>query len=105
MKQKAQKIGRIRAAVLGWLGAPFGLTDADAWARFGASSSAGVNVNDQNVLQLSAVWACARLISETIATLPLSIHERTSAGNRPAPEHPVHFIISSQPNADTTSSV
>lgn len=105
MKQKAQKIGRVRAAVLGWLGAPFGLTDVDAWARLGASSSAGVNVNDRNILQLSAVWACARLISETIGTLPLGMHERTSSGKRPAPQHPLNFIIGSQPNADTISSV
>lgn len=105
MKQKAQKIGRIRAAVLGWLGAPFGLTDADAWARLGATSSAGVSVNDQNILQLSAVWACARLISETMGTLPLGMHERTTNGKRPAPQHPLHFIIGTQPNTDTISSV
>ncbi|SOE48086.1 phage portal protein [Orrella dioscoreae] len=105
MKQKAQKVGRLRAAVLGWLGAPFGLTDVDAWARLGASSTAGVNVNDQNVLQLSAVWACARLISETIGTLPLGMHERTSSGKRPAPQHGLHFIIGTQPNPDTVSSV
>ncbi|WMD23045.1 phage portal protein [Achromobacter seleniivolatilans] len=104
MKQKA-KVGRLRAAVLGWLGAPFGLTDADAWSRLGVSSSAGVNVNDRNVLQLSAVWACARLISETMGTLPLGMHERTSAGKRPAPQHPLHFIIGTQPNFDTISSV
>lgn len=105
MKQKAQKIGRIRAAVLGWLGAPFGLTDADAWARLGATSSAGVNVNDQNILQLSAVWACARLISETIGTLPLGMHEKTTNGSRPAPQHPLAFILGVQPNADAISSV
>lgn len=102
---KAQKVGRIRAAVLGWLGAPFGLTDVDAWARVGVSSSAGVNVNDQNILQLSAVWACARLISETMGTLPLGMHERTTSGKRSAPQHPLHFIIGTQPNADTISSV
>lgn len=105
MKQKAHKVGRVRAAVLGWLGAPFGLTDVDAWARLGTSSSAGVNVNDQNVLQLSAVWACARLISETMGTLPLGMHERTSTGKRSAPQHPLHFIIGTQPNTDTISSV
>lgn len=105
MKQKARKVGRLRAAVLGWLGAPFGLTDVDAWAQLGASSSAGVRVNDQNVLQLSAVWACARLISETIGTLPLGMHERATGGKRPAPQHGLHFIISAQPNADTISSV
>src|SRR5690606_30996598 len=105
MKQKAQKIGRVRAAVLGWLGAPFGLTDADAWANLSNPSSTGINVNEQNVLTLSAVWACARLISETIGTLPLGMHERTSAGKRPAPQHPLHFIIGSQPNTDTIPSV
>ncbi|MGO3713553.1 phage portal protein [Alcaligenes aquatilis] len=105
MKHKTQKVGRIRAAVLGWLGSPFGLTDMDAWARLGATSSAGVNVNDQNILRLSAVWACVRLISETIGTLPLGIHERTRDGKRPAPQHPLHFILGMQPNADTISSV
>lgn len=105
MKHKAHKVGRLRAAVLGWLGAPFGLTDVDAWERFGANSSAGVSVNDRNVLQLSAVWACARLISETIGTLPLGMHERTTSGKRPAPQHPLHFILGTQPNADTVSSV
>lgn len=105
MKKKAHKVGRVRAAVLGWLGRPFGLTDVEAWARLGASSAAGVNVNDQNVLQLSAVWACVRLISETIGTLPLGMHERTSSGKRPAPQHPLHFILGTQPNPDTVSSV
>ncbi|MFY3534936.1 phage portal protein [Achromobacter denitrificans] len=105
MKHKAQKVGRLRAAVLGWLGAPFGLTDAGAWARLGVSSSAGVNVNDKNVLQLSAVWACARLISETIGTLPLGMHERASGGKRTAPQHPLNFIIGTQPNPDSVSSV
>ncbi|MVW72142.1 phage portal protein [Bordetella sp. 15P40C-2] len=105
MKHKAHKVGRLRAAVLGWLGAPFGLTDVEAWERFGASSSAGVNVNDRNILQLSAVWACARLISETIGTLPLGMHERTASGKRPAPQHPLHFILGTQPNVDTVSSV
>jgi len=102
---KQRKIGRVRAAVLGWLGEPFGLTDVDAWAALSTRSSAGVSVNDHNVLQLSAVWACARLISETIGTLPLGIYEKTSAGKRPAPQHPLNFIIGSQPNVDTISSV
>lgn len=105
MKKKAQKVGRIRAAVLGWLGAPFGLTDIDAWARLGVNSASGVSVNDQNILKLSAVWACVRLISETIGTLPLGMHERTRDGRRPSPQHPLDFILGTQPNSDTISSV
>ena len=53
------KPGRIRAALLGWLGKPFGLTDADAWAALSGASVGGVQVNAQTMLTISAVWACA----------------------------------------------
>lgn len=97
--------GRIRAAVLEWLGRPFGLTDVDAWANVFGRNVAGVNVNHQSMLTISAVWACTRLISETIATLPLSLYERTSAGKRVAVNHPLYRILHDQPNTDTTSAV
>ncbi len=98
--------GRIRSALLGWLGKPFGLTDADAWAALScAGTVGGVRVNAQSMLTISAVWACARLISETIATLPLSMYERASGGKRIATQHPLHFIIHDQPNVDTTAAV
>ncbi len=105
MKPKTKRIGRVRAAVLNWLGGPFDLTDADAWARFGNSSSSGQVVTEQSVLTLSAVWACARLISETIATLPLGMYEKAPSGRRAASQHPLDFIIGVQPNSDTVSSV
>lgn len=105
MKPKTKRVGRLRAAVLGWLGEPFGLTDEAAWARLGATSASGVNVTERSMLTLSAVWACARLISETIATLPLSMHERVTAGRRSAPQHSLHFVISTQPNAECVASV
>jgi len=105
MKPKTKRIGRVRAAVLNWLGGPFDLTDAEAWSRFGSSSSSGQAVTEQTVLTLSAVWACARLISETIATLPLGMYEKAASGRRPAAQHPLDFIIGVQPNSDTVSSV
>jgi len=105
MKTNVRKPGRIRAAVLEWLGRPFGLTDVDAWSALVNRDVAGVNVNHQSVLTISAAWACTRLISETISTLPLSLYERTSAGRRPALAHPLQFIIHDQPNLDSTASV
>ena len=98
------KPGRIRAAILSWLGKPFGLTDTGAWADlFGGRNVAGVNVNHESVLTISAAWACTRLISETISTLPLSLFEKTSAGKRQARQHPLNFIIHDQPNPDSTA--
>lgn len=101
-----QKIGPLKAAVLDWLGIPITLTDGAFWsAYYGRESADGVNVNQHAVMQLSTVWACVRLISETIATLPLSMYERTSKGKQVATGHPLHFIVHDQPNPDSTASV
>lgn len=102
----AKRPGPIKAAVLNWLGVPFDLTNDEAWASLGGSRGpAGVTVTPQSAMQVSAVWACVRLISETIATLPLGVFERGQGGKRAAPQHPLHFIIHDQPNAGTTASV
>ena len=101
MKPKA--IGPVRAAILSWFGV-YG-TDYLYTDGIGSNSPAGVPVDQDRVLSLSAVWACARLISETIATLPLNMFERTSAGKRVAQQHPLQFIIHDQPNTDSTAAV
>lgn len=98
------KPGRLKTAVRAWLG--LGPEYADQWsAALGVNSTSGVSVTEDKMLSLSAVWACARLISETIATLPLGIYERTSTGKRPAPQHPLHQILHFQPNPDSTAAV
>lgn len=103
MKIKGRTVGPIRAAILSWFGV-YG-TDYLYADGIGANSLAGIPVDQDRVLTLSAVWACARLISETIATLPLSMFERTSAGKRVATQHPLQFIIHDQPNPDCTAAV
>lgn len=106
MKARSTKPGRLRSAALKWLGVPIHLTDGAFWSEyFGSSSAAGVPVNHQTVLKLSAAWSCVRLISETISTLPLSMYEKTSTGKRVASQHPLQFILHDQPNADTTAAV
>lgn len=103
MKPNSAKPGRIRAAILGWLG--LSANSAADWSAIFGGNVAGVNVNHHSVLTISAAWACTRLIAETISTLPLSIYERTSAGKKVAPHHPLHFIVHDQPNPDSTAAV
>lgn len=98
---RAKPVGRFQAAILSILGWHPDYVSSEV----ATSSDAGITVTDDRMLTLSAVWACARLISETIATLPLSMYERTSAGKRVATQHPLHFIIHDQPNGDTTAAV
>lgn len=58
-------------------------------------------------LQLSTVWACVRLISNSIATMPLFVYERTESGGREtrkvARDHWLYPILHDSPNADQTA--
>ncbi|AKX52028.1 portal protein [Thiopseudomonas alkaliphila] len=66
------------------------------------SSSKPVSVD--SALQVSTVWACVRLISETIATLPLGIYKRKNDGGRQIdPSFRVHDLISNSPNQRMTA--
>ena len=86
------------------LGIPLTLTDPSFWAGVPPVNAAGQIVTSRTALTLSTVWACTRLISETIGTLPLHLYERTKDGRRLASEHPLATIIQRQPNVDSTAS-
>jgi HK97 family phage portal protein len=105
-KPKVHKVGPVRTAIFKALGIPLSLTDPEGWPSVvGRDSPAGVHVSTEKMLTLSAVWGCTRLISETIATLPLSMYEKTSKGKRVATSHPLQMVLHDQPNADTTAAV
>lgn len=66
-------------------------------------NAAGQNVTVNSALQLSVVWACVRLIAETISTLPLFLYQKNGALRELAPNHPLYTLIHDQPNADMTA--
>lgn len=105
MKVKTKKPGLIKSAVLNWLGVPSSLADGDFWNWFyNHQKAAGQNVNQKTVLSLSAAWACTRLISECIATLPLHVYEKTATGRRRVPSLPNTGVLYGKPNANSTPS-
>ena len=101
---KSAQPGMVKSSVSNWIGRRIGLTDASFWsAYYGTSSAAGKNVSQQTALQLSTVWSCVRLIAETLATLPVALYEIKDGAPVVASSHPVHFVISQQPNTDQTT--
>ena len=72
---------------------------------FFGSSNAGKSVNPKNAVQLSTVYACVRVIAETIASLPLAVYEETETGSHKATEHPLYRILHDEPNHEMTSFV
>lgn len=63
-------------------------------------SSAGIRVSEKVALNSSAVFACVRLISETMASLPLKLYKRQGKGRMVAENHPLHYMMNVEPNPE-----
>ena len=70
---------------------------------FWGGSSSGVFVNEDSALRTAAVYSCVRVISETIAQLPLNIYEYSGDGRKLAPEHDLYNILHHAVNPEMTS--
>jgi HK97 family phage portal protein len=67
-------------------------------------STAGVAVNETKMLQLSVVYACIRLISNTIGMLPFTLHQEVSEGkSRYASEKPLYKVLYRLANPNMTA--
>lgn len=76
------------------------LSSANITAALGidASSRAGVTVNQDKSLGLTAFWAGVRVISQTIAGLPCKVYERTGNGRKVADQHGIYKLLQVRPN-------
>src|SRR5690606_20130052 len=73
-----------------------------AFGSFG--TAAGISVSHETALKQSVVWACVRLLSETIAALPLKVYRRRADGGREeALNHPLYDLLDKQPNRYQTA--
>ena len=64
----------------------------------------GKSVDSTSALGLSAVWGCTKVLSESIASLPLHIYERMADGDRLlADTHRLYFLLHNQPSKLYTS--
>ena len=64
------------------------------------STSTGIAVTPDSALRASAVFACVKVISETIAQLPLILYRRrTDGGKDRVTDHPLYRIAGTKPNS------
>ena len=67
--------------------------------EFGSSyTAAGQAVTPENALTSSTVAACVRLLSETMASLPLHIYRDTGKSKFVATDHPMYDMLRFAPN-------
>lgn len=86
--------------------APTNRTAGSSYSFFMGSSSAGKNVNERSAMQMTAVYACVRILSEAIAGLPLHMYQYLEDGSKKkATEHPLYHLLHDEPNPEMTSFV
>lgn len=76
------------------------LSNPAAWLTglFGTSKT-GVQVSEDNALTFSAVYAAVRIISETIASIPLNVYRADGETRVKADGHPVQNLLAKSPNS------
>lgn len=88
----------------GWLGSIFGRNRLDkgqmADPFVGTTTPSGNAINADTALKLSAVWACVRLRSQVIGSLPLHLYGKDK---KVADTHPLYRLLHDSPNADMTA--
>lgn len=67
-------------------------------------TTAGVYISPETALECSAVLSCVRVLSESVASLPLNVYRRLPGGGKEIAEDlPLQEIVAHQPNSWMTS--
>ncbi len=81
--------------------------DDDFWYKpfgFGIPTQSGVGVDADSAMRFSAVYACVKVLAETVASLPLIVYQtRPDGGRDRAHTHPLFSVLHDNPNRWQTS--
>lgn len=69
----------------------------------GPKTATGVNVTEQNALKNTAVYACVRILAESLASVPLPLCRYEVKGTSKAVDHPWYDILMTVGNSEMTA--
>jgi len=94
----------IRANPLDNPSVPLSLTGGWEWMFDGGrSTDAGETINDQTALKISTVYGCVRVLSESVASLPLRLLRVTPTGLVREVVDPLYSLLAIAPNVEMTA--
>ena len=77
-----------------------------AYSFFFGGTSSGKAVNERTAMQATAVYACVRILAESVAGLPIHVYQyKADGGKEKVLSHPLYPILHDEPNAEMTSFV
>ena len=65
----------------------------------------GKTISPDNAMEAPTVYACVRLISQTLARMPWQVLRQSADGSSNDPTHPVYQLLNGEANEDMTSFV
>ena len=89
-----------------WLNGDSAENQGSWWSTFvsGSNNMAGTNISEHNALRITTVFACVRIIAETISSLPLNVYKKDSKGTKAkAYDHPLYRVLHDEANDDMTA--
>jgi HK97 family phage portal protein len=81
----------------------FSQRDAGLYMGSRYISDAGSEVSVATAMSLDAVQACVKVISQSIAAMPLYLYQRTSDGRKEAVNHDLYSLLLDSPNSSNTA--
>jgi HK97 family phage portal protein len=69
----------------------------------GSTTQSGVQINEFNALRISAVFACVRVLAETMAAMPLDLYKTQAGKNSIATDHPIFSVLHDHSNEEMTA--
>jgi HK97 family phage portal protein len=81
-----------------WIGGLTRYQGLQSGSPAGYNDTLATPVTFDSAMQLSAVWACVKLIAETVASLPLNIYKTTETGRKIAKNHELTTLFSGKVN-------
>ncbi len=85
---------------------PTDSTVGSRYAFYMGGSSSGKVVTERSAMQMTAVYACVRILSEAIAGLPLHMYRyKEDGGKEKALDHPLYRLLHDEPNPEMSSFV
>jgi len=74
---------------------------SDHWFNLTTTETkTGLEINENEALKYSAVWACVKVISEDLASLPLIVYRRDGDRKTRAEKHPAYRLLHDAPNPE-----
>ena len=77
---------------------------SSTWSFLFGGTLSGQNVTERTAMQNTAVYACVRVLAESLAQLPLHVYRYGDEGSKQRDlSHPLYFLLHDSPNPEMTS--